>query len=420
MGCDKEPFESTYGIHNANLEVIIGNNQTGSLGDFLPDSLVLKATANIKNRNFMARCEPISGNGYVAKGRFYSPRTEFKSDSSDHITIHWKLGGDLEVQAIKIKLYIDSTIINGIQIYNNAPFDSVTVYATGSVNNGWLRASGCENLHPVTAKIVSFDTKTLYLNNRGLFSSTDGGLNWQPVEGVPDNIYITDMQFNSNGWMYLLTQNSGICYSKDLKNWTFINNGIIDYKSPSLLRVEDSIMFVNYSSDGLYYTRDNGEFWHLLLVNTNNLERHPNGALYLYDIWDDLFVSNDNGVSWQKLVYENQQINSSISSFKIDSAGDLYIACGQTKLTKISTKTQAIESHSFYQDNIFSQYVDDITFSHGTVYFTVQGSPSPGIYSSKQWEKLELDFNKEVFNYYPKADGTFLIFSSQGLYYRNH
>lgn len=424
FSCDKDDIKPTKDAVFGKLEIVYGDNQSGYFGNYLSDSIVIKASSINNHRGYLIKLEMIQGNGIIERGSYYYGNG-FNVDSTGLLEIKWRLGCDFNIQKVKLVLYVDSAKNEyGYLNYYTTPSDSLIISANGIKPTGWARSCGCDNLNTYSSNIITYDNNTLFLVNQGLYSSIDDGLNWYKVEGVPDWENIVDAQFNSFGWLYVLTRENGICYSKDLKNWEFINNGILDYRDPTTFYVDDSTIFVSFYFDGPYKTSNNGEFWRKMLVDNlgdryYHINRHPNGDLYVFDKWDNFWHSTNNGDNWNKIDLDYEYTNYEVEDFIIDNDGTLYIGAGDATISIISSDTYTGTMHSYYEMNHSSQHVEDIQIINGIVYFTVNGNPTPGIYSSQNWQRLELGFDGRISNYFLKKDGTFLLISDDGLYYYN-
>lgn len=420
--CEKDDIEPTIASSYGKMEVLHGDNQLGYYGEFLSDSILIRASSDNIHRRYILKWEMILGNGNIERVDYGN---EYYVDSTGIFEMKWRLGCDSNIQSVKLTLYVDS-IRNerGYTEFHTIPSDSLIISATGTKPIGWARSCGCEHFDPFTSKIISFDNNTIYLVNRGLYSSTDEGINWNKVDGIPAWESIVDARFNNFGWLYVLSLDSGICYTKDFMNWEFINNGILDYRNPTTFFVDDTTLFVSFYFDGPYRTSNNGEFWRKILVDNfgdryYHINRHPNGDLYVFDKWGSLYHSANNGDNWNKIDLDYKYTNYEVEDFIIDSNGTLYIGAGDATISILSSNSYTGETYSFYEMNHSSQHVEDIQIINGIVYFTVNGNPTPGIYSSQNWQRLELGFDDKIRNYHLKDDGTFLLISYDGLYYYN-
>lgn len=150
-----------------------------------------------------------------------------------------------------------------------------------------------------------------------------------------------------------------------------------------------------------------------------HINRHPNGDLYLFDEWNNLWHSTNYGDNWNKINLDYKYRNYKVEDFIIARDGTLYIGAGDATISILSSDTYTGTMHSFYKMNHSSQHVEDIQIINDFVYFTVNGNPTPGIYTSQNWERLDLGFEGQINNYYLKKDRTFMLLSRDGLYYYN-
>lgn len=420
--CEKED-KNDLEAPSSEITILQGNNQSGFFGELLENSIIIQASSEREGARFMLKYQMIQGNGYIDKpeGSLWNDQIELEKNGK--LEFEWSLGCDFTNQQIQLFLYVDSASnYNGARLYYSSPSSSIIITASGESPSGWGKSCGFENIDPIQTKIISHNENLLYLINTDLYYSEDMGINWSLVKNTPNWNKIVDAQFNSLGWMYVLTYDKGICYTKDFKTWEYINNGIIDSRYPDAFLVEDSTLFVSFTFDGLYRSRDNGGFWRKLLVGNagtelHHINRHPSGDLYLFDKWGILWKSTNDGDSWIKLAVEHQYIMSPIFDMKIDNEGLIYIGASEATISVISPETYTGDIHSFYEMNHSSQHVEDINFYKNIAYFTVNGNPRPGIFSSQNWNRLNLNFEDDVSNYYIKDDGDFIIISKKGIYY---
>jgi len=221
------------------------------------------------------------------------------------------------------------------------------------------------------------------------------------------------------------TKDDGIYYTEDYVTWNQINSGILDHRDPMTFFVEDTCLFISFYFDGLYRSTDNGLFWSKLLIDGKSddryvfINRHPNGDLYLFDKWDNFWHSTDNGDNWDRIPLDYKYTNYEVEDFIIDKEGTLYIGAGDATISILSSETYQGTIYTYYEWNSSSQHVEDIKILDDIVYYTVNGNPEPGIYSSQNWHRLELGFDNQIYTYHLKTDGTFLIASYDGVYYYN-
>jgi len=422
-GCKKDGNKPGTTGPKGKLILLHGDGQSGTYGQDLHDSLVVQVVppAGKATKQYLIFFNMLQGNGIVeglTPGGYFN-RTP---DANGLLQIKWQLGCNNPSQKLAIYLYADS-LVNYNGVPQGPPDDSLVVNATGSKPNGWGRACGC-GAPSYTAKIATFDKNTLYMANNGLFSSTDGGINWYKVTGVPNWQTIIDVQFNSKGWMYVLTANNGIYYSKDAKTWTAINNGILDMRTPTAFTVAGDLMFVSFYFDGPYMTNNNGGFWQKFLVGFGSqrfylIRKHPNGSIYMFNDWTNLLISKDTAKTWQEIPLSGQMVNYAAYDMEMGPDGNIYIGSDAATLATISPLTNQGTFKSFYQYNASTQATNNINFYNGDVYFLLNSNPQPGIYRTSTWSKIDFGFNQTITSYFIRQDGTFLLFGYGGLYYKN-
>lgn len=422
VGCKKEA-EDDKGV-SASLRIVKGDNQSGIYGELLSDSIILQISSSDTSKQFRVSYELLQGNGAVAQTDLFPGNMLSGQDRQGMVRLKWRLGCDNTVQKIKFSVYpIEPGSWPGQIPVGAKPLDTVIVNASGQPPTGWGRACGCELYDLFRLKIFSYNNERLYMVNSGLYYSDDKGINWYKLTGVPNWNDIVDAQFNSKGWLYVLTKTHGIYYSQDLISWTSINNGILDYRDPTAFLVEDSMLFVSFYFDGPYKTENNGAFWRKLVVGGDSqrfyfIRRHPNGNIYLFNNWDDLMVSENYGANWRKVGLGYQYVPYEAYSFEIDKNGTLYIGAGDATISSYSPQTNMGERHSYYEWNGTSQSVNNIQLYNNDVYYLVNAAPKQGIYSkNNNWGRIDLGFTKPIRYFYIKNDGQFLL-ASDALYYK--
>lgn len=426
-GCEKENEDPADGSI-ASLSIMKGDNQQGIFGELLKDTILLKVSRIDTTKKFKVIYEFVQGNGALKQtyyaGSLINANLFLEPDKRGLVKLRWRLGCNSHAQKIKFSLYpAEAVNWKGEIAAGQAEVATLTISASGQEPTGWGRSCGCEEVDPTHFKILSHDNKKLYMVNRGLFYSEDQGVNWYKVNGIPNWDDIVEAQFNSKGWLYVLTRTHGLYYSQDLIRWESIHNGILDYRNPTAFTVTDSTLFVSFDFDGLYKTDNNGAFWRKLLVAEGYdafhfIRPHTNGKIYLFDKWNELFMSENGGKNWQRLSLSYSYVPSQVYDFQIDKDGTLYIGGSDATIAALSPLTYTGERRTYYQWNGWAQHVSNIRFFNEDVYYLVNHNPQPGIYSkNNNWGRIDLNFAKPIRYYYIKNDGKFLL-ASDGLYYR--
>ncbi len=192
--------------------------------------------------------------------------------------------------------YVISFAVNGNNIF--AGTDGIGVYL--STNNGtiWTQAG-----------LNSRSVPSLAVNGINIFAGTDYGVYLSTNNGT--NWTLTSLQFTI-GWslavsgsnIFAGTQNNGVYLSTNNgTNWTQTS---LNNQNVYSLAVNGNNIFAGtgYPGNGLYLSTNNGTTWtqtslnnvsaFSLAVNGNNIF----AGIYLYNIYDGVMVSNDNGGNW--------------------------------------------------------------------------------------------------------------------------
>ncbi|MEO8415927.1 MAG: hypothetical protein ABI472_19865 [Ginsengibacter sp.] len=419
VGCKKESDLPSTTNGTGKLILVKGGNQSGVFGELLPDTIILKLTSSHASDHFSVTYSLLQGNGQVEQNG-YSVNRPIQKDSAGTLAINWRMGCNNTVQKLRFYIYTDSSNY----YFYGVPSDSITITANAVKPNGWCRSCGYTTTDFLFSKVIA-DNDVLYLVDAGLLSSTDGGLNWYKINGIPYSDEIMNAQFNSNHWAYVLTKEHGIYFSKDMKQWEAINTGLLDMRDPTAFLVEDTALFVSFYFDGPYRTINNGNFWKKLIVGSgtqrvNYIRRHPDGRLMLFDDWQDFKISADNGDTWQPAPLSSKYVNYEVYDFKIATDGKLYIGSGNATLAILDPYTYEGEVHTYYQWNASLQIINNITITGNNVYYLVNYNPVPGIYAENNgWNLLNVGFNTPFNYYYLKQNGQFLIGSQGWLYYHD-
>ena len=423
ISCERDDEVKYTFLEDTKLSVVEGGGQSGYMGDYLNEEIRIKASSSNPAKRFFVTYEIIKGNGSIYPQNNYLMNNGYILGIDGEFFFSWSLGCNETDQKVKITLYTDSIRLSDGKnyIFHKIPADELIVSASAVKPKGWAKACVCGTDFDFFSKIVSYDNKTLYLVGRGLQYSVDGGINWDIPQDIPHYDDVSDMAFNSKGWAYIVTESHGIFYSKDMKKWIAINNGLLDYRFPSAFYVDDEILMASFYFDGLFISKDNGQFWRKLLVGDSPnqfISRHPNGDLYFWDKWSDCYQSTDVGATWTKLNIDDKYVRYEIEDFTIDRQGKLYIGSGDASIAILDPLTYQGDVHRYYQWNASSQHINNIKITDDDVTYLVNGHPKSGIYSKKNnWDYVDIGFSGIIMNYYLRSDNTYILVTTKGIYY---
>ena len=202
-------------------------------------------------------------------------------------------------------------------------------------------------VHPTNPNTIYVATMGLPFernNKRGVYKTTDGGLNWQQVLYVSDEAGIIDMVINPNqpdvlyasSWNRIRNNQESLIEGTDAKiwkttnggsNWAALEGGLPNGEVVSRINIAISpsnpnVLYAAYVSPyeyniyNIYKTTDNGDNWQPLPLET--VQYAPNGQGWYYSkIYTDpqnpdivyllgLFLNKsvDGGNSWEVSSYE--------------------------------------------------------------------------------------------------------------------
>lgn len=137
--------------------------------------------------------------------------------------------------------------------------------------------------------------------DRGVYISTNGGNNWQPINsGLPLGQKITSFTA-TNGILLAATEKYGIFRSIDNgQNWVTANNGLLDNNILQVQADGNSVWALSRNA-GLFKSNNQGQNWQAVSVPGNCLECSEiaiiDSAIFIAQ--GSLLVSRNSGGTWQ-------------------------------------------------------------------------------------------------------------------------
>jgi hypothetical protein len=426
-GCDEEdsgvkPTVEKYAM----LEILSGNNQSGVTGQFLKDSIVIKVipkSTALKVDRFYVRAKMTKGNGYLAE--LHYSETAFAA-SNGKIRTSWSLGCNEKDQLLTFYLYnYDSCMYNMLPAPVCAAVDSITIKASSSTPSGWNRSCGLVDPDYYFTKFKTFNGQVYAVNRGSLFKMVrQDALWWEKITTVPVTD-VVDFDFTSTGKIFVASDQHGVYTSNDMKVWNSLSNGLLDPRNPIGLLVEDSVAYVSYYFDGLYRLRSGSTFWKKLLVNGfyndeyKFITRHPNGTLYVTDKWDTIWESENSGDLWSNTFIEYKYKNYDVADFQIHPSGQIYIGSYDATLAILDPDTYTGDTFTYYQWNASMQVINNITFRDDGVYYLVNFTPNPGIYTSALgYQKYDIGYEDKFSRFVFDSQGRVIVMKYDGVYYK--
>ncbi|TAL67079.1 MAG: T9SS type A sorting domain-containing protein [Bacteroidetes bacterium] len=149
----------------------------------------------------------------------------------------------------------------------------------------------------------------IYVSSNGIFTSTDDGIRWEKLPSNPGYPIVYYYNMNNAGKIFAFTD-LGLYSSSDNGNsWDLnplkeINR---DELTGILLNKDDKLFIWSYWEEYFKYSDNDGETWNNVPgfeeTHTYTLKENSIGYLYLInDYSEDIYISKNNGSSWEKIV----------------------------------------------------------------------------------------------------------------------
>jgi photosystem II stability/assembly factor-like uncharacterized protein len=148
------------------------------------------------------------------------------------------------------------------------------IYASEDYGNTWMPVTTTQPISAVTHFAHdALDADSVYAgtSGTGLWKSSDGGANWQPMASWPgcSQIIVLAAHPHRSGWLYAQGKwEGGICESQLLfssdggETWQVLQDDVDLYLRKFLVMPDNtSTLYVGSSGSGLYRSRDNGQTW---------------------------------------------------------------------------------------------------------------------------------------------------------------
>jgi photosystem II stability/assembly factor-like uncharacterized protein len=162
---------------------------------------------------------------------------------------------------------------------------------------------------------LAADSNYIYAaSNTGVFKSDNNGMYWQP----PVNLYYpVNVIENTNAGVFAGTSSQGIYFSSDNGNtWTPRNNGLNNLQILSLYS-DGNRLFAGTYGDGLYVSIDSALTWTHLITGFLNVNAVATSGSNIYAAlnFGGVMVSTDSGQNWN--TYSAGMNNTSINCIGI-------------------------------------------------------------------------------------------------------
>lgn len=171
-----------------------------------------------------------------------------------------------------------------------------------SVERKWLPLENKNSAHFFVNDIAFNKTEWFAASPDGLFITRDSGITWSAFPFTTVNLPVDSVQVSRDAQKIRLVSSNAMVFSDDAgKSWTW-KDLPLDSGGALLLESADDATLLVAARSGLYISRDNGATWQRL---QNGLpSARPDDLLIRQDLWlvsirdRGLFLSRNHGVSW--------------------------------------------------------------------------------------------------------------------------
>ena len=174
--------------------------------------------------------------------------------------------------------------------------------------------------HTLVTSITKIDSSIFVTADSvdGIFLSTDNGLNWKVANTGLTNKHVRTFVFMGTN-LFVGTLGGGIFLSTNNgNNWTPVNNGLNEKGIFDMVTNNSSIFAGTYSD--IYVSNDSGANWNALNTGIDSSYRGvtslaiKDSKIFAGTYEGDIFLSTDNGVSWDTAGYTNPYVFSIVIS----------------------------------------------------------------------------------------------------------
>lgn len=188
---------------------------------------------------------------------------------------------------------------------------SNTLYKSEDGGNAWqqLRDGLPRGIHDLTQLLVPpNEPARLWLLNDGdtLYLSDDGGISFDPTEGV-ENIWQSILLVDSSGQnLYLLSRSTFYRSQDGGKTWQIITNPGGYYLAGEADPLNPEVVYIGSTHRGIYKSMDGGQSWSQLVnlpaTSINDIAIDPYNTQIVYTATNNgAFISKNGGEAWTHL-----------------------------------------------------------------------------------------------------------------------
>ncbi|MFZ4622184.1 MAG: VPS10 domain-containing protein [Bacteroidota bacterium] len=176
------------------------------------------------------------------------------------------------------------------------------IYKSTDVGKTWVKKNAGLT-DPWIITIVRRSPSELYAgtHEKGIFRSTDNGEHWQAINtGINDPwIMVTAISVHPSGTLYATSFNSGLYTSNNNgDSWTKVNDAVIGFVHSTVFIDHRGYIYVANMNGDVYRSVDNAKTWNWIMAYGYVRSIIVDSTNTIYASGDQLYISKDEGEHW--------------------------------------------------------------------------------------------------------------------------
>ena len=329
---------------------------------------------------------------------------------------------DLGVNWVQSNTGLDSTYY--VTSFNSNSSGEIFISTAGngpfkSTDNGnsWVSIKGDLSLL-YTSDIDFTSNGDLYLTIiQQLYKSTNGGTNWNNITTMFNGFGFQSSYVDNNN-VWATTLNSGVIKSTDAgTSWNNYTSGLTSTLIQSLVSDASGNLYAAIPGKGLYSSTDNGNTWNKITIVNYEEDTYiktvgtiPSGGLIVYNVYNGIKISTDLS-TWNS--FTTGLTNQSIQDLGV--SNDYFFASGSDGKIFRSPRTAA--SWIEITDTLNSDYSSEILVSSsGDVYFLFESGLVKSTNNGDAWINVGITLGGYKFSIAEHTNGDIFVGTSDGVY----
>lgn len=256
-----------------------------------------------------------------------------------------------------------------------------------------------------------------------VYFSFDNGKTWENrSQGLPDNIFLTDIAV-SHAFLGLATKKNGMfIFDYSLKEWKVVKSIPIENDEINALHFHQNRLFAGTKSSGVFISSDKGVNWAAYNEGLQNMTIRK-----LIAIGDKLYAGTNGGLYFYDQLSKRWKLEYGHSSLQVNGIinlnGEIFIGTNQGAFRKKNNAWEQIMNnrslHNIGSDrkNIYALTYSELFVSSdkGTTWHSDQKGMPNGMYTFQVVEKDNTILARQWDGVYVKTASQGWVLSNQGL-----